>query len=204
MSEKVFLNAHRNWPTSAHQNWPTLYSYLNDSFLIRSIKRPLCKKKRCLNCRQSFTPRAQCPNQKYCPLSDCQKARKAKWQRDKRRTDPDYKTNQRNAQKKWQNDNPRYWKQWRECNPAYVERNRRLQTHRNLCAKLRAKPSLDVHTEPIAKVDVLNHKNNELSGIYALIPVTRNVCKDGRVNRDFLIQFSQLLKSNGYCKETTL
>ena len=142
--------------------------------------------------------------QKYCSLPDCQRARKAKWQRDKRQADPDYKNNQRRAQKKWQNNNSHYWKQWREQHPDYVSRNRQLQSHRNSRIKLRAESTSDVHTEPIAKVDVLNQKNDDLSGIYALIPVTSDVCKDGRVNRDFLIRFSQLQRSTDYCKETTL
>jgi hypothetical protein len=69
---------------------------------------------------------------------------------------------------------------------------------------MKGRSASDVHTDLIAKVDVLNQKNDALSGVYALIPVDEAVCKDGRVNEDFLKDFIALQHSQPYCKETTL
>ena len=71
---------------------------------------------RCINCGSLFTPLAQVPNQTFCSKSECQKARRRKWQKEKLRSDFDYRENQARAQKKWTDKNPDYWRDHRQSN----------------------------------------------------------------------------------------
>jgi len=149
----------------------------------------------CTHCGNHFHYRPQNPSQSYCSKPACQQARKTCWERDKRRHDPDYKSNQRDAQKRWQEKRPSYWKQWRKNNPDYVARNREQQRSRN--AKLR-NPGLAVDTSTIAKMDVsdaLDASSVEIAipaGVYRLIPVD---CKGGCVNLEYRCKISALSDS---------
>lgn len=71
--------------------------------------------KRCACCGQRFHPRPQVPGQTYCSAPDCQRARKRQWQRDKLRSDPDYRLNQRAAQQAWAQRNRGYWQRYRNA-----------------------------------------------------------------------------------------
>lgn len=68
----------------------------------------------CLHCGESFRLRPQVPEQTYCSLPDCQRARKRRWQRTKLQSDPDYQENQRAAQQAWAHRNPDYWRNRRQ------------------------------------------------------------------------------------------
>lgn len=68
----------------------------------------------CACCGQPFEPRPQVPDQAFCSSPDCQRARKRQWQRDKLRSDPDYRTNQQAAQRTWTQRNQDYWRTRRE------------------------------------------------------------------------------------------
>ena len=83
--------------------------------------------KRCACCGQTFLPRPQAPNQTYCSLPECQRARKRQWQQSKLRTDPDYRGNQLDAQRAWFKRHPDYWRTYRDTHPEYAERNRDRQ-----------------------------------------------------------------------------
>ena len=83
----------------------------------------------CVHCMIFFTPRNR--KQNYCKTPECQKARKAAWQRNKMHTDPDYKADQKLSQKKWALAHPGYWKAYRKNNPEKAQRNRILQAIRN-------------------------------------------------------------------------
>jgi hypothetical protein len=123
----------------------------------------------CVHCGEFFTRRNR--EQNYCKAPECQKARKAVWQRNKMHTDPDYKADQKLSQKKWALANPGYWKEYRKRNPEKAQRNRMLQTIRNRCrikghnANIKMDPSL------IAKMDA--RKSNEFNpvGQFWLVPV---------------------------------
>lgn len=69
----------------------------------------------CAHCGDSFRPRPQSPRQAFCPAPACQRARKRQWQKDKLRSDPDYRTNQRAAQRAWSARNEGYWRDWRQA-----------------------------------------------------------------------------------------
>lgn len=70
--------------------------------------------KRCACCGQPFEPRPQVPDQAFCSSPDCQRARKRQWQRDKLKSDPDYRSNQQDAQRAWTQRNQDYWRTRRE------------------------------------------------------------------------------------------
>ncbi len=86
------------------------------------------------------------------------------------KTDPDYQRNQRTSQAQWIRQNPGYWRRYRKKNLGKAERNRILQTMRNL--KRRKKG--DAKMEPsalIAKMDVLKQQQFQPYGQFLLVPV---------------------------------
>ena len=107
------------------------------------VWRKLMTTKRCACCGQAFQPRPQAPNQTYCSLPDCQRARKRQWHHNKLQSDPDYRGNQRDAQRAWLERHPDYWRNYRDAHPEYAERNRDRQ---------RAIQSGNTHS--LAKMDV--------------------------------------------------
>lgn len=123
-------------------------------------------RKRCRHCRRLFTVCPRNPDQKYCSASQCQKARKQKWQRKKIRKDPAYRLNQQDARKGWQDKNPGYWKIYREEHPEYTRRNREKQRSRNRLQRIMAAIS-----RQIAKMDTIPAKEHDISGYYGLISV---------------------------------
>lgn len=121
----------------------------------------------CLCCGTFFVPRNK--DQKYCSKPDCQRKRKARWQRQKLATDPAYKEDQRLANNKWLENNLDYWEKYRKRNPEKAERNRILQKVRNMKKQeiQASKPSKSVG---IAKMDARKPCNDNLSGEYWLVP----------------------------------
>ena len=120
----------------------------------------------CLGCSVFFIPRNKL--QQYCSKPRCQKARKALWQRSKKKIYPEYRENQKLSQQKWLRENPDYWKNYRQKNPAKTDRNRLLQKIRNRRIDKKAnieKPTL------IAKMDARKFNNIGLEGEFWLIPV---------------------------------
>jgi hypothetical protein len=55
--------------------------------------------KTCPHCGKRFLPHPAVFNQRYCGSTDCQRARKKSWQKEKLKSDPDYRENQAAAQK---------------------------------------------------------------------------------------------------------
>ena len=124
----------------------------------------------CEHCGKIFERNPRHKNQSYCCAKQCQRARKAKWQREKMASDLDYRLNQRLSQANWAANNPDYWRRYRKAHPAYVERNRMLQGIRN---RRRRKPA-DCTTgslASIAKMDALKVKQLPAVGQYLLVPV---------------------------------
>jgi hypothetical protein len=125
----------------------------------------------CCNCGELFTPSPRHKNQRFCKKPDCQRARKAGWQRNKIETDPEYKANQKQSHQQWLLANPDYWKEYRKKNPEKVERNRILQTIRN---RRRSKShDLNAKTDAplIAKMDASKPNDFKLVGQFWLVPV---------------------------------
>ena len=89
----------------------------------------------CVYCGDLFDASPRHKNQVACKKSECQRAKKADWQRHKMRTDPIYNDSQKISQKQWARANPGYWKKYRKKNPEKAERNRILQAIRNRKAR---------------------------------------------------------------------
>lgn len=118
--------------------------------------------RRCLACGRSFQPRAQVPQQSYCTAAACQKERRRIWQRDRRRSDPDYRANQAAANRTWSEKHPDYWRMYRQSNPEYTQRNRAQQRAR-------------AHREKrsgVAKMDASRGAPMLAAGLYKLTRVT--------------------------------
>ena len=69
---------------------------------------------RCKHCHLCLPTNPHVKNQQYCGRTECQRARKNAWQRNKMATDPDYVDNQRRARQSWQKNNPDYWRTYRQ------------------------------------------------------------------------------------------
>ena len=112
--------------------------------------------------RRRFVPNPRVKTQRCCSNTPCQRARKAKWQRDKMATDPDYQANQRDARQAWQSRHRGDWRHYRQRRADDRERNRLLQTHRDQSRRLRPRAKMD----PSGGVSFVN------PGRYHLIPAT--------------------------------
>ena len=95
--------------------------------------------KTCRHCQRVFLPHPAVRDQQYCGKSECQRARKKKWQREKLANDTDYHENQAAAQKRWHSRNPDYYREYRKRSPAYTKGNRRRQIERNKQRRSRTK-----------------------------------------------------------------
>ena len=124
----------------------------------------------CVYCGDFFDASPRHKNQTACKRPKCQKAKKAAWQRDKMRTDPDYKFNQKLSQQQWVKANPGYWKAYRKRSPEKTERNRILQAIRNRRARASfINENGDIPL--IAKMDASKGDNFEVLGRFWMVPV---------------------------------
>ncbi|MGA3172907.1 MAG: hypothetical protein ABSE25_00600 [Syntrophorhabdales bacterium] len=121
--------------------------------------------KTCPHCGKRFLPHPAVLNQQYCGSADCQRARKRKWQKEKLKSDPDYRENQAAAQKAWRERNRGYWREYRKKNKTYSERNRLRQSERNRQRRV------------IAKMDELGAKSLVSPGRYRLVPLYGKIAK---------------------------
>ena len=112
----------------------------------------------CLACGIAFVPLLHVPRQRYCSSKACQRARRRDWQKNRLRTDIDYRDNQARAQAQWRAGHSSYWREYRATHPAYRQRNRSMQRMRN--ARRRFKP--------IANMDVTKSPQPLASGFYVL------------------------------------
>jgi hypothetical protein len=120
----------------------------------------------CVYCGDLFDPSPRHKNQIACQNPECQKAKKAEWQRHKLKTDPVYRESQKISQKQWVRANPGYWKTYRQSHPEKVQRNRALQNLRNKKAR-----SLGSVRPLIAKMDASKSYSFEALGQFWLVPV---------------------------------
>ena len=120
----------------------------------------------CVHCGKFFIPRNR--KQNYCTEADCQRARKAAWQRYKMKTDVDYRAQQQLSNEKWINKTPRYWTRYRQQNPDKTERNRALQHIRN---RRNRQTDQDPVCPVIAKMDARKSYDFDLLGQFYLVPV---------------------------------
>ena len=124
----------------------------------------------CVYCGDLFDASPRHKNQIACKKPECQKAKKAEWQRHKMKTDPIYSASQEISKKEWARANPGYWKRYRNKNPDKAERNRVLQAIRNRKARSK-KSGIKVDTPLIAKMDASKPDSFYALGQFLLIPV---------------------------------
>jgi len=115
---------------------------------------------RCRHCHTIFLPNPRIKNQRYCNHPECQRARKALWQKQKIHQDPDYQADHRDAQRDWQKRNPGYFKRYRSGHSSYEEINRLKQKTRDQKKRL-------IH---LAKMDALRPHPFVNPGSYFLLP----------------------------------
>lgn len=123
----------------------------------------------CVHCGANFSKSPRHKNQTHCKARKCQRARKAAWQRQKMRTDPEYMANQKLSNRKWRESHPGYWKEYRKRNPEKTQRNRLLQRFRNR----RKSGHRSACREKIAKMDSSKPSNPykfKAMGQYWLVP----------------------------------
>ena len=111
--------------------------------------------KRCACCGQPFAPRPQVPAQAFCSSPDCQRARKRQWQRDKIKSDPDYRINQQDAQRAWTQRNQDYWRTRRETSIGSGQRDPKQPEQPDARQPLLAK--MDVSTLPSGIYRITRH-----------------------------------------------
>ena len=126
-------------------------------------------KRRCAACGCLFTPRRNVPQQRYCSKRACQRTRRRRWQRQKLKTDADYRANQEEAQRRWRERHRDYWRRYRQTHPEYAARNREQQRERN---RQRRSGGTGPSPPGIAKMAAYSSQKPLRSGTYRLVPVT--------------------------------
>lgn len=121
------------------------------------------KTKTCETCGSPFVPARS--SQKYCKEHTCRRSRKSAWQREKLRSDPDYRAAQRESHATWLSKNPDYYRNYRETHSDYTCRNRLQQRIRN--RSLRGL-ICDDSSKKVAKMDA---KRPIMTGLYQLLAV---------------------------------
>jgi len=119
-------------------------------------------KRCCVCCKIMFSPDRYHPNQNYCSKKQCQRKRRMTWQKNKLKTDSDYRESQAEFQELWKTNNPGYWKNYRATHPEYTERNRIKQRQR------RSKGNVPQPQSDVAKMDFALLQQPIISGSYRL------------------------------------
>lgn len=145
---------------------------------------------RCVSCGQRFKRKPQVQRQRYCSTEKCQRERKRRWQKGKRRRDPDYQDNQMRAQKSWAKRNSGYWRKYRRKNKKYAESNRIKQRARNKKQSL-----LNV----VGGIDC-----PVSSGLYRLVPIgTEEIAKMDVWTVEIRVLSVASIEKSENCKERT-
>lgn len=119
----------------------------------------------CIHCGKSFKPNPRVKNQRYCSEKNCQRARRASWQRQKMATDPDYRENKERCQRERHKHNPDYCRLYRNKHPEYTQRNRLLQVMRD------SRRRKDKQGKMLAKLDsLLRLYYSRRGAVFRLIP----------------------------------
>jgi len=118
----------------------------------------------CAACGEAFRACPRVTDQKYCGEEECRRARRRRWQRAKRESDPDYRDNQARAQRAWSKDNSAYWRRYRSEHAEYAEENRNRSKERQRDRRRRAVAS------GFAKMDSIGTFSFVPSGTYLLVP----------------------------------
>lgn len=150
--------------------------------------------KHCACCSRPFEPCPHVPNQAFCRLRACQRARKRQWQRDKLKSDADYSVNQRAAQRAWTERNPDYWRNYRDISKSREQQNvgRRKSGNGNSPRDKQAK--MDVCAFPAGLYQITWHPGRPLEGdrsrVVEITPVSSSIVYKMVLSREDLIDGS--------------
>lgn len=122
----------------------------------------------CAYCRRRYQKNPRVKRQSYCGNTECQRARKRRWQRHKMATDPDYRLNQQDCMQRWRRRHPHYWRHYRRTHQSYTAQNRMLQKIRNLNRHAKVM---------IAKMDPIRPDKAILPGFYYILRKCRQIAK---------------------------
>ncbi len=147
--------------------------------------------KHCAGCGQPFEPRPQVPNQAYCSLPSCQRARRQRWQHHKMHSDPDYRDNQIRNQRAWMMRHPEYWRNYRGAHPESAKQEKPPQRLQNepppnlRLAKMDASPVMLLHPG-LYRIDLSPTPGNDSGANWVIkiipacpdCPCKKDACKD--------------------------
>jgi len=139
----------------------------------------MTQKIRCANpnCRKPFVPDPRVKNHRYCSRKECRRLRKRRWQREKMKTDPDYRKNQQESHQCWIEQNRDYYRRYRAKNPQQVTRNRLLQKFRDQKRRDRS----------LAKMDTSKSLYSVKPGYYHLIPAKGDLAKMDPISSKYFV-----------------
>ena len=120
----------------------------------------------CAHCKETVPANPRIKGQRFCGKPVCQRARKTAWEKQKIKTDPDYRANRKESQQTWIAKRPGYYKTYRKRNPQKTLQNRIRQKIRS---RKRAKQLRQPEGE-IAKMDALETTKDKLLGAFWLVP----------------------------------
>ncbi len=125
----------------------------------------------CLHCKQRCknNPRLK-GTQRYCGERCCQQARKNRWEKDRLKNDPSYRSRRYALKTAWYKKYPgdRYQALYRQNHPDYVQNNVRTQLLRN------KKRGENASVSKIVKTDALISETLSQKGLYVLYPYKWN------------------------------
>ena len=126
----------------------------------------------CSNCAELFTPSSRHRNQYFCMKPQCRKARKASLQREKMKTDPDYRADPKLSNRKWSASRPDYWREYRKNNPDRARQNRMLQVVRDKNRRPGKEAGKESVCDPPAKTQASGKEASMISARFWLIPMS--------------------------------
>lgn len=150
-------------------------------------------KKRCEFCHEWFDPHPRSPHQRYCAKLTCQKARKARADKNWRLNNPGYGKGRKSKIRTWAKKYPDYWHNYRRTHPAYTVKDNRRRCSSYKRDRISAKQDAvrqiyvdklesirDLEAVSSAKQDVVHRRINEL--VNCLIWKESSAKQDGLAN----------------------
>ena len=128
---------------------------------------------RCRHCRK--LRRKQTGDQQHCGETECQKARKNAWRREKYAQDPDYRANQRDSTNAWLDEHG--------GSASYHRAYRKRRKDRGPPKAASQQSPRSTATPVSANSDAGSAESAFLSGVYTLTPMR----SDGAANSDALL-----------------
>lgn len=122
----------------------------------------------CIHCGQIFRADKRHNQQKYCKKAECQRARRNRWQREKREEDADYRANQKKSQRRWMDDNSGYWRDYRKSHQSYTQHNREGQRRRRAKTAVSSSSTGGIRVG-VAKMDAKSIQPTIKPGTYRIV-----------------------------------